>query len=267
MSIDLEPAKLLGLHALTRDVAQASLRHLKTQIEAMSPLFRPRRYLGDYMEGTGREAVPAADRNLADLQKLYSQVAVKPFDLRPELRAPLESVTTQFQFDEWEYTHATETGRGWQSIRITTPLTWVLTYSTSYSLNTLRGVVTGAGQRDVEAVRAYVLRACLMHELFAKLPTLRDLLLALRYQVEVRKSAQLGDLPLVTISAPFKTFRPGDELVAMASGLTGGASFTEVLDVSSVRELSDPLRDETLGILRRSSIESDAASNASNVEI
>jgi hypothetical protein len=266
VSIDLEPAKLLGLHALTREVAHTCLRHLKSQIEAMSPLFRPRRYLGDHMEGTGREGVPAADRNLNELQKLYSQVAVKPFDLRPELRAPLESVTTQFQFDEWEYTHATETGRGWQSIRITTPLTWVLSYGTSYSLNTLRGVVTGIGQRDVEAVRAYVLRACLMHELFTKIPSLRDLLLALRYHVEVRKSAQLGDLPLVTISAPFKTFRPGDELVAMASGLTGGASFAEILDVNSVKELSDPLRDETLGILRRNNIEMDAASNSGNTE-
>src|SRR5882672_6768313 len=129
MSIDLEPSKLLNLHSLTKEVSQACLRHLKAQIEAMAPLFRPRRYLGDHIEATGKEAVPAADRNLADLQELYARVAMKPFDLRPELRAPLESVTTQLQFDEWEYTHATETDRGWQSIRVTTPLTWVISYA------------------------------------------------------------------------------------------------------------------------------------------
>src|SRR5579864_8073005 len=176
MSIDLELAQLTSLHSLTKEVAQACLRHLKADIEAMAPLFRPRRYLGDHIEATGREAVPGADRILADLQELYARVALKPFDLRPELRVPLESVTTQFQFDEWEYTHALETGRGWQSIRVTTPLTWVFSFSSSYSFSALRGVVTGNGQRDAEALRSYVLRACLMHELFSKIPSLADLL-------------------------------------------------------------------------------------------
>ena len=36
---------------------------------------------------------------------------------------------------------------------------------------------------------------------------------------------------MVTISAPFKTLRPSDNLVTMASGLAGGASFAEVLDL------------------------------------
>jgi hypothetical protein len=255
MSIDLEPSKLLSLHGLTKEVSQACLRHLKAQIDAMAPLFRPRRYLGEYIEATGKEAVPAADRNLAEFKELYARVAVKPFDLRPEIRVPIESVTTQLQFDEWEYTHAIETDRGWQSIRVTSPLTWVMSYSTSYSLTTLRSVVAGSGQRDVDAVRAFVLRACLISELFAKIPALVDLLAALRYKVEIRKSPQLGDLPLVTISAPFKTFRPADKLVTMAAGLAGGMSFAEVLDVDSVRTLSDPLRDEALEILKRHQVE------------
>src|SRR5580658_6011105 len=161
MPFDLEPTKLLGLHGLTKNISQACLRHLKSHIEAMAPLFRPRRILGDHMEGSGKEPVSSGDRNLAELQELYARVAVKPFSLRPELRAPLESVSTQFQLDEWEYTHATETERGWSSIRVTTPLTWVLSYATSYSLGSLRGVVSGVGQRDPEAVRAFVLRACL----------------------------------------------------------------------------------------------------------
>jgi hypothetical protein len=255
MSIDLEPAKLLSLHALTKDVAQACLRHLKTQIEAMAPLFRPRRVLGDHIDSSSKEAVPTANRNLADLQELYARVAVKPFDLRPELRSPLESISTQFQLDDWEYTHAAETDGSWHSIRVTTPLTWVISYSSSYSLTTLRSVVAGSGQRDPEAVRAFVLRACLMHELFGKIPALTTLLEGLRYRVEVRRSPQLGDLPLVTISVPLRTFRPANELVAMAAGLAGGASFAEILDVESVRNLSDPLRDETIEIVNRHKVE------------
>lgn len=255
MSIDLEPAKLRSLHALTKDVAQACLRHLKTQIEAMAPLYRPRRLLGDHIDSTSKEAVPGANRNLADLQELYARVAVKPFDLRPELRAPLESVSTQFQLDEWEYTHAAQLDGTWHSIRVTAPLTWVLSYGSSYSLTTLRSVVMGAGQRDPEAIRAFVLRTCLMHEMFAKIPALTTLLEGLRYKVEVRRSPQLGDLPLVTISAPLRTIRPDDTMVATAAGLTGGHSFAEILDLESVRNLSDPLRDETIEIVNRHKVE------------
>ena len=256
MSIDLEPAKLLDLHSLTKQVSQACLRHLKTQIEAMAPLYRPRRILGDHMEGSGKEGIAAADRNLADLQELYGRVAIKPFNLRPELRAPLESVTTQFQFDEWEYIHATETDRGWQSIRVTTPLTWVVSYGSPYSLSTVRGLAAGNGQRDPEAIRAFILRGCLMQQLFAKIPALTELLNGLRYKVEIRKSPQLGELPLVTISAPFRTFRPSDKLIALASGLAGGASFAEILDTDSVWNLSDPLRDEALEIVKKYQAES-----------
>lgn len=255
MSIDLEPAKLLSLHSLTKDIAQASARRLKTQIDAMAPLFRPRRFLGDHIDSTSKESAAGADRNLAELQELYARVAIKPFDLRPELRKPLESVSTQFQLDEWEYTHATPSDHGWNSIRVTTPLTWVLSYATSYSLGSLRGVVTGVAQRDPEAVRAFVLRACLMFELFEKIPAIKTLFESLRYQVEVRRSPQLGELPLITISAPFKTFRPSDDLVATAAGLAGGASFTEILDLESIRNLSDPLRDEASAILSRHKVE------------
>ena len=254
MSARLEPDQLLSLHGVTREVSQACLRHLKAHVDAMAPLFRPRRFLGDHIDGAGKEAVPAADRNLADLQQLYARVAVKPFDLRPELRAPLESVATQLQFDEWEYTHAAETDRGWQSIRVATPLTWTISYASPYSLAMLHGVVSGNGRRDAEAVRAFVLHACLTHELFSKIPALADLLGALRYKVEIRKSSRLGDLPLVTVSAPFRTFRPSDKLVTMAAGLAGGVTFSEVMDIESVRDLPDPLRDEVSGILQRRQI-------------
>jgi hypothetical protein len=44
--------------------------------------------------------------------------------------------------------------------------------------------------------------------------------------------------------------RPPAELVTVASGLAGGASFAEVLDLASLRTLSDPLREEVAGILR-----------------
>jgi hypothetical protein len=114
----------------------------------------------------------------------------------------------------------------------------------------MRQVLAGSQERNPEAVRAFVLRACVLHLQFAKFPAIADLLAGLRYRVEVRQSPETGDLPLVTVSAPFKTIRPADDLVAKASGLAGGASFAEVLDLATVKNLQDPFREEIAKILR-----------------
>lgn len=242
--------QLLHLHTLTKEVSKFCQKQLRSYLDTMALMFRPRRILGDAIEGGEQETVGGSDRTLAELRELYRRLALRPFDLRPELSVPIESVSTQMQLHEWEYLHETKTDRGWGAIKVTSPLTWVITYSSTYSLSMLRQVVAGQEKRDDEAVRAFVLRACLMHLHFAKFPAIEELLAGLRYRVEVRHSPEMGELPLVTVSAPFSTVRPPDKLVTTASGLAGGASFAEVLDLSSVQNLRDPLREEIATILR-----------------
>jgi hypothetical protein len=242
--------QLLHLHTLTKEVAKVCQKHLRGYLDTLALLFRPRRILGDAMEGAERESVGGSERTVAELRDLYRKVAMRPFDLRPELSLPLESVSTQMQLYEWEYLHQTKTDRGWRSIKVTSPLTWVVAYSSLYSLSMVRQVLAGQSERDSDAVRAFVLRACLLHLHFQRFPALAELLVGLRYRVEVRYSPETGDLPLVTISAPFATIRPPDSLVTIASGLAGGASFSEVLDLSAVQSLHDPLRDQVAAILR-----------------
>ena len=240
--------QLLHLHTLTKDVAKVCQKQLRGYLDTLALLFRPRRIFGDAIEGAERESVAGADRNVAELRELYRKVALRPFDLRPELSLPLESVSTQMQLYDWEYLHQTKTDRGWRSIKVTSPLTWVVTYSSNYSLPMFRQVLAGQEERDAEAVRAFVLRACLMHLHFAKFPAIAELLAGLRYRVEVRQTPETGDLPLVTLSAPFSTIRPPDSLVTVAAGLAGGASFSEVLDLGTVKNLQDPLREQIAAI-------------------
>jgi hypothetical protein len=242
--------QLLQLHAVTKDVAKLCHKQLRGYLDTIALLFRPRRFLGDAMEGAERESIGGSEKNIAELRDLYRRVALRPFDLRPELSLPLESVSTQMQLYEWEYLHDTKTDRGWRTIKVTSPLTWVVTYSSPYSMSMIRQVLAGQEERNPDAVRAFVLRACLMHIHLIKFPAIVELLAALRYKVEVRRSPEMGDLPLVTVSAPFATIRPPDHLVTVASGLAGGASFAEVLDLETVRNLQDPLHAEVLSILR-----------------
>ncbi len=242
--------QLLQLHTLTKDVSKVCQKQLRGYLDTMALLFRPRRMLGDAMEGAERDSGGISDRTVAELRELYRRVALRPFDLRPELTLPLESVSTQIQLYEWEYLHHTTSDRGLRNISVTSPLTWVVAYSSTYSFAMLRQVLAGQEQRNQESVRAFVLRACLMHLQLTKFPAIADLLAVLRYRIEVRRSPEMGDLPLVTISAPFRTMRPPDNLVNVASGLAGGTSFAEVLDLDTVRNLRDPLREEITAIFR-----------------
>jgi hypothetical protein len=243
---------LLRLHGVTKGISSLCSRQLRAHLDTLAPLFRPRRILGDYMEGVGKEPVAGSERTWTELQDLYRRVAVRPFDLRPELPNPLESLSSSLQLHEWEYTHSIQTERGWQAVQVTSPLTWVIGYSTSYSPGSLRQrVQQNAHQKDLETVRAFVLRACILHLLFQKHPPLTALLTSLRYRVEVRTSKNLGELPLVTVSLPFNTVRPSDEMVTRAAGFAGGDHFTEVIDLDGVRELQDPLREEVAQILKQ----------------
>ena len=243
--------RLLQLHNLTKDVATYFERNLRSVLDATAPLFRPRRFLGDHMDGQGKESVVGAELNLADLRALFVKAAGSPFNLRKELTAPLQSVSTQIQIHPWEYYHEIKTLGEPKLIQVTSPLTWCLSYPSTYSLSMFRSVVLGKQDRDIESVKAFVLNAVIMHELIAKHATLVSLLESCRYRVEIRRSPLLGELPLVMIAAPFATMRPADDLVNLAAGLAGGSSFQEVIDLEQSRTAPDPLRDHFSEILQK----------------
>lgn len=54
--------QLLQLHSLTKDVAKLCQKQLRTYLDTVAMLFRPRRTLGDAIEGSERESLATADR-------------------------------------------------------------------------------------------------------------------------------------------------------------------------------------------------------------
>jgi hypothetical protein len=242
--------ELPRLHNLTKETSKLFRGQLRTYLDGLAPLFRPRRVLGDHMEGAGREGLVGADQNLNELKETYLRACGRPFDLRKELLTPLESVPTQLQLYEWEYLHEAHGEQDKKTITIISPLTWVLAYRSTYSLSMLRQVVAGKQERDAESIKSFVLRACIMQLMFSKIPELTSLFEGMRYRVETRKSPQLGELPLVTISTVLPTLRPADDLLVIATGLSGRTAFDEVVDESAAANLHDPLQEQINTILR-----------------
>jgi len=241
-------------HKLTREVAAFCRQELRTYLDALAPLFRPRRLLGDFVEGGGRENVPAARENFAHLQEAFVGVCGRPFELRRDLTSPLEAPPTQMQIYEWEYMYEARTEGEGRSIAVTAPLTWILMYPSVYSISMMRQVAAGRQERNYEAVRSFVLRACILKLLLEQESQLTAVLEGLRYRIETRKLPDLGDLPLVTVSAPVATYRPADDLLLPATGLSGRAVFQEVLDLESANQIRDPVRERISAILRKNAV-------------
>jgi hypothetical protein len=201
------------------------------------------------MEGAGKETVTGADQSFTELRDIIFKACGRPFDLRKELSTPLESIATQVQLHEWEYNYDIQTEHQRRTVSVVAPLTWVIAYPSSYTYPMLRQLIAGRQERDAESVRSFVLRASLMRLMFARLPDLTTLFEGLRYRVEVRKSPQLGDLPLVTISAPVVTIRPSDDLLSRAIDFSGRSGFVEVINPEQAAHISDPLQAEIQKIL------------------
>jgi hypothetical protein len=242
-------AQLARLHDLTQQVEKICAAQLRSYLDALAPLFRPRRLFGNHMEGAGKENVVNADQNLNDLRDVYFKGLARPFDLRKELPVPLESIPTQIQLHEWEYSHEAQGSTGRTKITIIAPLTWVLCYPSAYSYSMMRQVANGKQEHDRESVRSFILRASMIYLMFSRLPELPRLFEGLRYKVEIRKSPLLGELPLVTVSAPVATVRPTDDLLLLAASYSGRSGFVEVIDPQQAAHIPDPLQDQISKIL------------------
>jgi hypothetical protein len=88
-----------------------------------------------------------------------------------------------------------------------------------------------------------------MHLMFSRLPELATLFEGLRYKIEIRKCRELGDLPLVTVSAPIATILPSDQVLQLVSAVAGRPEFVEVIDTRQALNIPDPLQDQISQIL------------------
>jgi hypothetical protein len=233
--------QLADLRDKTEAVSQFLHKQLKAHLETLRPLLAPRRLLGKY---TGvRDDVVGADRAFAQLQEQYKGVCGKPFALTPELDdSPLSNIDTRLDLCPWEYTHQAQSERETKAVTITSPVRWILTYSSEYSPAQLLQAVSGKDQRRSDSVRQFVVNALVLHAMLAKFPGITQLLTDLRYEVRTEKYATFGDLPLVTMRSCVTSFRPADNLILAATRLSGVPAFIELIDPDAVHDLPDPLK-------------------------
>jgi len=245
------PQAAVGLQELPRLRSQTAtiskLLHarLEGHLEVFRSLLAPRPVLGKYLGGSAsRDDVSGADKTVAALEERYAQVAGKPFVLKAKLdRDVFKQLDSRLELYAWEYSHEANAGGETRTIDITSPARWVVSYASDYSLAQVRQVIAGREEKRSDDLTQFVVNALVMRAVFDKNPALTRLLADLRFQVSYETPAGMGKLPFVTISSDLTSFRPPDDLILSATGISGVDAFIELIDQGTVDGLRDPLRD------------------------
>jgi len=229
------------LRAKTEAVSKILQEQLTSHLETLRPILSPERLFGKHVGG--RLETPTGDRALAQLQQHYRPFAARPFDLPAEFDPYwLTLVGNRVSVYPWEYSHEASDGGERRAIAMTSPVRWVVSFASAYTLSQFRQALFGTGERRPEHVRQFVVNALVTQLVFAHSPGLGALFSDLRYQVQAQSSPDLPQLPLTSVTAGLPSFRPSDQLILAATNFSGVPAFIELIDIGAASQLQDPLR-------------------------
>lgn len=237
---DISLERLLKLRRATRALAGDLEKELRGYLETLAPLVRPKRLLGDLIAGASTESYPEAEKAFAQLQELFGKVAERPFRLRPHLDRPVPAIRVRLEIHPWEEPWSAP--EGGSKLRVVSPLTWTLSYPGGCSLGSLRRMLAGEEPRNDEEIRQLVLNGCILDLLLQRSPGFGRLLEGLRYQLEVRRPADLGEVPIPVVRSVLPSVRPPPRVMLEAAEMAGLSQFEEVIDPDAGGRLEDPLR-------------------------
>ena len=233
--------RLPELRSKTEAISTMLRERLTAHLETLRPILSPERLFGK--GGAAKTDAPLADRALGQIQQSFRQLATRPFDLSAEFDPYwLSLVGNRIALYPWEYTHDATDGRETRTITMTSPVRWVIGFSSGYTLSQFRQAVLGKGARSPEQVRQFVVNTLVTQLVLTHTPGLVPLLGDLRYEVQTEAAPDLPKLPFTTVVAGVPSFRPSDNVILTATNFSGVPAFIELIDIEGIPRLHDPLR-------------------------
>lgn len=241
--------QLAELRQQTEAIAGFLRSRLQSHLETLRPLFAPWRLLGKYADR--REEVSGSEKTVSQVREKFAEVCGAPFSLTPDLDDDLFTrIDNRPELYPWEYTYETKSESEPRVLTITSPVRWVLTYGSGYTLSQIRQAVATKQDRRWDHLRQFVVNALVMNLLLAKHPGIGQLFSDLHYNIHVDKCPGLGLIPFATVSACLPSFRPADSLILMATRFSGVPDFVEVIDTEAVYTFQDSLKGRIEELLR-----------------
>jgi len=221
---------------------------LKSQLTAhcatLRPVLGPERIFGKL--ASGKSEVRGADNALKELQERYQPYAGKPYNLPADFNSQwLTLVGNALELQPWTYTHEVDG----KAITMTSPVRWIATFQSNYDVVSVKSILRGATTARLDFLRQFVVNALVLDIVFSKTPGLASLFTDLRYELKLVSPNDLGGLPILTITSILDSFRPSDDLITAATAFSGVPEFIELVNVESLRQPRDVLKEQIDRIL------------------
>jgi hypothetical protein len=237
---DITLDQLLELRQQTEKLSALLKSQVADYLVTLRPLLAPRRVLGKYAGAVG--SIAREEEAFQLLGKKYNEVAGK-FQLASGLEKDhLSSVDAELELYPWEYTYEASGDGEPHPVTVTSPVRWVLTYRSDYTLEQMRQVIAGKAERRPNAVRSFVVHALALDLVLSRNEGVSRILTDLRFNVGTEYAAEFGKLPLTTLQAPLRSFLPPDKVVLSSTRFSGVPAFIELIDLESIDELQNPLQ-------------------------
>jgi hypothetical protein len=239
-AIDLQ--KMAPLRNVSQKISQFLHKQISAYLVPFTPLLDPHRILGEFMESTVKERVPNSEKNFAFVEEQYKIISREPFAIPPRLTAPVATIKSKLELYPFEMLYALGDDAP-QTISISSPVKWVLSYSSTVNLPRLIEAKLGGTKPEHNDLRHFLVASLVMYLAMDRSASIKQILEDLRFPVSVEKSPVTGELPLVVVSTPVPSFRPQDELISMVIQLSGKSAFAELIDVDEIDAIRDPFKD------------------------
>jgi hypothetical protein len=241
--------EFVRLRQRTERVSAFLAKRLRAHLGLLYPILAPGRVFGKHIGS--REVSPRADEAFTQLTTRYKEACGRPFDLRQDLDdEAVAAMEYGVDIYPWEYLYQLPGAQGNRTVSVTSPVRWIVTYRCDYTPGAVRTLLATKGQRRVATMRQFVVNALAIQVVMGRTAGLNSLFNDLRYEIQPETDPAFGNLKLLTVSAPIRSFRPADDLIAAATGFSGVPSFIELIDETSVESLRDPLQRELQELLR-----------------
>jgi hypothetical protein len=241
--------RVQALRRLTRAVSDTLRDQVTSYLSTLSPLFRPRRVLGEHIRGAEKEPMKGADRAFREMQALFDSVArAQPFTLARELKSPVEVSSVALEIHPVEYQHEVRAGEDTRTVTVRSPLAWVLSYS-GYGPGILPDLLAHRSGAN-EELYEWLLHQLVLHAVVSNQPGLTDILSRLHFPVSFLKEPACGNVLFTRIASPLSTVRPPDNVIMQSVELSGMDAFEEVINVDDIGRMDDPLKSRLIEIAR-----------------
>ena len=230
------PVKEIDMQAMGR-IRQASQKisvflhkRLNGYLQTLTPLFAPRKIVGEFMESA------------------FKTLARETFDIPAKLSTPIPNIRNQLEVHPWEYRYLIA-GDAERPVVITSPVRWTLSYAGGATLSEVMRHQAREESLEAEEVKSYIVRTLTLHKLVDTSPAIQEMLQDLRFPISTETASATGDLPLTVVGSDLATFRPQDELIETVTQLSGKPVFEELIDLDEIEPLPDPFKAKIMEML------------------